>query len=414
MTKSIHQLFWSGAEKPAVPLKPAFRASVLLVAMGVCLLGCNQSGQETTSDANAAATDSASASAESANGSSAALVPTGPKPAWAPTITPPMQTVIEQLASYKTPPLPTLSAPEARKAPSPTDAVMALMQKHNIPMPPAGVDTAGRDIAVKGGKIHLRVYTPKSGQAPFPVIVYYHGGGWVIADLDTYHPSAQALSEQTGSVLVSVAYRQAPEHKFPTAHNDSYAAYEWTLKNAASLKGDPKRVAVVGESAGGNLAADVSMMARKKGVMVPLHQVLVYPIASSDTTSPSYGQYAAAKPLDKPLMQWFFKQYLRSPADGKDPMINLVKAPLKGMPPTTIIGAEIDPLLSEGQQLAEGLKAAGVPVTYRKFDGVTHEFFGMATVLEQAKEAQALAAAELKKAFSAGASGQAGEPDAKP
>ena len=229
--------------------------------------------------------------------------------------------------------------------------------------------------------------------------------GWVIADLDTYHPSAQALAEQTGAVLVSVACRQAPEHKFPTAHNDSYSAYEWTLKNAASLQGDPKRVAVVGESAGGNLAADVSMMARKQGAMVPLHQVLVYPIASSDTTSPSYGQYAAAKPLDKPLMQWFFKQYLRSPADGKDPIINLAKAPLKGMPPTTIIGAELDPLLSEGQQLAEGLKAAGVPVTYRKFDGVTHEFFGMATVLEQAKEAQALAATELKKALKAGGPG---------
>jgi len=414
MKKPIHQLCWYGTENLSVPLKAAIWASALFTALCVSLTGCNQPSQENTADANAAATDSAAVSAKSANGSPAALVPTGAKPAWAPGITPPMQTVIEQLASYKTPPLPTLPAAEARKTPSPTDAVMALMEKHNIPVPPAGADTAGRDIAVKGGKIHLRVYTPKSGQAPFPVIVYYHGGGWVIANLDTYHPSAQALAEQTGAVLVSVAYRQAPEHKFPTAHNDSYAAYEWTLKNAASLRGDPKRVAVVGESAGGNLAASVSMMARKGGVMVPLHQVLVYPIASSDTTSPSYQQYAAAKPLDKPLMGWFFKQYLRSPADGTDPMINLVKAPLKGMPPTTIIGAEIDPLLSEGKQLAERLEAAGVPVTYRKFDGVTHEFFGMAAVLEQAKEAQALAAAELKKALNAGELGKAGVPDAAP
>ncbi|RDC58857.1 Arylacetamide deacetylase-like [Adhaeribacter pallidiroseus] len=117
-------------------------------------------------------------------------------------------------------------------------------------MPPAQVDTTGKSIPVAGGSIHARVYTPQTGPGPFPVIVYYHGGGWVIANLDTYNASAQGLAEQAGAVVISVAYRQGPEHKFPTAHNDSYAAYEWVLRNATSLKGDPKRVALVGESAG--------------------------------------------------------------------------------------------------------------------------------------------------------------------
>ena len=327
------------------------------------------------------------------------LKPTGPKPDWAPSITPQMQTVIEKMMSFNAPPIPQQTAQEARKNPTPTDAVMALIKEKNIIVPPSMVDTMGKNIPVKGGNIHLRVYTPKTGSAPFPVIVYYHGGGWVIGSPDVYDASARGLSEQVGAVVVAVAYRKAPEFKFPTAHNDSYAAYEWVLKNAASIQGDPKRVAVVGESAGGNLAASVSMMARDKKVMLPLHEVLIYPIASYEMNTPSYTQYAAAKPLGKPMMDWFFDKYLPNKAAGNNPMISLVKANLKGMPPTTIIVAEIDPLQSDGQMLADKLKEAGVAVMVRKYDGVTHEFFGMAAVLPQAKDAQALAAGELKKAF---------------
>ncbi len=327
------------------------------------------------------------------------LKPSGPKPDWAPSITPQMQTVIEKLMSFNPPPIPQLTAQEARKNPTPTDAVMALIKEKNIIVPPSMVDTMGKLIPVKGGNIHLRMYTPKTGTAPFPVIVFYHGGGWVIGSPDVYDGSARGLSEQVGAIVVSVAYRKSPEFKFPTAHNDSYAAYEWVLKNAASFQGDPKRVAVVGESAGGNLAASVSMMARDKKVMLPLHEVLVYPIASYDMNTPSYQQYAGAKPLDKPMMGWFFDKYLPNKAAGNNPMISLVKANLKGMPPTTVILAEIDPLQSDGQMLADKLKEAGVAVMVKKYDGVTHEFFGMAAVLPEAKAAQALAAGELKKAF---------------
>ncbi|MEJ7767904.1 MAG: alpha/beta hydrolase [Chitinophagaceae bacterium] len=329
----------------------------------------------------------------------AAIKPKGPKPAWGPTITPQMQTVIEKLESYGTPPLHTLTPEQARKAPSPADAAMEVMKDFKIPPPPVKVDTMGKDIPVDKGQIHLRIYTPKTGKTVYPVIVYYHGGGWVIANLNTYNASAQALAEQVDAVVVSVAYRQAPEYKFPIAHNDSYAAYLWTLQNAATIKGDSKRIAVAGESAGGNLAASVSMMARDKGVMLPLHELLVYPIANYDFNTPSYVKYQSAKPLNKPLMLWFFDKYLNNSSDGNDPRISLVKANLKGMPPTTIIAAEIDPLASEGEMLADKLKAATVPVTYKKYIGVTHEFFGMAAIITEAKLAQDLAAKELKKAL---------------
>ena len=147
--------------------------------------------------------------------------------------------------------------------------------------------------------------------------MYYHGGGWVIATNDTYAASAQALCEQVGAVVVSVEYRKGPEHKFPTAHDDAFAAYQYVLKNAASMKGDPNKVAVVGESAGGGLACAVSMMARDSKVALPKYQVLVYPIAGYDMNTPSYQNNTETAPLNKAGMAWFFKNYLRTPPTAK-------------------------------------------------------------------------------------------------
>ena len=372
-----------------------------MLGVSIILASCkDNSSSSTTKTANSDSSTGTNVGSINPDTSmqAAILTPKGSKPEWGMNIAPEMQVVIEKLMSYNSPPLITLSATDARKQPSPADAVKDVMKENNIPVPPSMVDTMGKNIPVSGGNIHLRIYTPK-GEGPFPVILYYHGGGWVIADLDTYDASARGLAEQTGAVLVSVAYRQAPEYKFPTAHNDSYAAYEWVLKNAASIKGDVKHVAVVGESAGGNLATAVSMMARDKGIAIPVYQLLVYPIAGYDTITASYQRNANAKPLDRPLMGWFFSKYLKSPADGKNPMISLVSANLKGMPPTTIITAEYDPLQSDGEMLSEKLKAAGVTVNLKNYNGVTHEFFGMAAVVPAAKDAQAFAASELKNAF---------------
>ena len=342
-----------------------------------------------------AVSDSAATTASPA-GTVSAVKPTGPKPAWGPDIKPEMQAVIEQLMSFKNKPLPELTAAQARKQPSAADAAMKQMRMSNIPTPPLNVDTMSK-ILMPGVK--ARIYTPKGGTAPYPVIVYYHGGGWVIATIDTYGASAQSLAEKTGAVVVAVEYRKGPEHKFPTAHDDSFAAYQWVLKNAASIKGDPNKVAVAGESAGGGLACAVSMMARDRKVALPKYQLLVYPIAGYDVNTPSYQKNTETAPLNKGGMEWFFKNYLRTPADGKDHRINLVGANLKGLPATTIIGAEYDPLMSEGKTLADKLTAAGVKVNYKLYNGTTHEFFGMAAVVPEAEEAQGLATNDLKGAL---------------
>lgn len=369
-----------------------FASSLFIVVLAI---GCNSAGN---TDSNSDTTTVGDTSANTAKSND--LKPAGPDPSWAPNgIDDEMLVVMEKLQSYGAPPIETLTAQEARKQPTPTNAVMDVMKEHNIPMPPPMVDTMGKDIPVSGGSIHARIYTPKSGDSTMPVIVYYHGGGWVIADLNVYDASARGLAEQTGAIVVSVHYRQGPEHKFPTAHNDAFAAYQWVLKNAASMKGNPKMVAVAGESAGGNLACNVSIMARDKGVMMPLHQLLVYPVANNDMNAESYQKYQAAKPLNKPMMSWFATNYLGDMSKAADPRIALVNANLKGLPGTTIIAAEIDPLQTEGKMLADKLEAAGVKVNYKLYEGVTHEFFGMATVVPDAKDAQALAASNLKGAL---------------
>lgn len=327
------------------------------------------------------------------------LKPTMPVPDWAPSIKPEMQVVIEKLMSLGGKPIETLTGAEARMQPTPTDAVMAVMKDNNMTAPASQCDTMGKDIPVTGGKTHIRIYTPKQGKAPYPVIVYYHGGGWVIADIDVYNGGAQALCEQVGAVVVSVEYPKGPEQKFPAAHNVSFDAYQWVLKNFAELKGDSTKLAVAGESAGGNLAANMSIMARDKKLQMPLYQVLVYPIANNDINSESYVKFAAAKPLSKPMMEWFIENEFSSAAQAADPRVSLVKANLAGLPKTLIIAAEIDPLQSEGKLLSDKLSAAGVQTDYQLYNGVTHEFFGMAAVVPQAKEAQALAASKLKAAF---------------
>lgn len=357
---------------------------------------CNSNTNTTTTMSNS--TDSVRAM----NGRSMSipdLKPANPKPEWAPEIDDNMQVVIDKLVSYGDPALESLTPQEARQQHTPTDAVMDVMKENNIAIPASMVDTMGRDIPVEGGNIHARIYTPRNEDSVHPLIVYYHGGGWIIADLDVYDASAKGLAEQTGAVVVSVHYRQAPEHKFPTAHNDAFAAYEWALQNATSLNADPKMIAVAGESAGGNLACNVSIMARDKGIMMPVHQLLVYPVANSDMNSESYQKWGTAKPLSKSLIEWMVKHYLPNLEAAKDPRITLVNANLKGLPSTTIIAAEIDVLQTEGKLLADRLKDAGVSVNYKLYDGVTHEFFGMASVVHDAKDAQAFAASDFKKVF---------------
>ena len=278
-------------------------------------------------------------------------------------------------------------------------ALLAQQSKDTMPMALVpGVSSVDRSIRGAVGDIPARIYTPE-GAGPFPVIVYYHGGGWVIADKDVYDGGARGLAKQANAVVVSVDYRLAPEAKFPAQHDDALAAYRWAVANAASIKGDPKRVALAGESAGGNLAVATAVAARDAKLQQPSAVIAVYPIAQPDTTTASYTTYATAKPLNRAMMGWFARQTTRTPADLQDPRINLVSANLRDLPPVTIINAQIDPLLDDGAMLEQALRSAGNPVERRVYDGVTHEFFGMAAVEDQAGEAQVYAGQRLKSAF---------------
>lgn len=326
--------------------------------------------------------------------------PSGTAPQWAGNISREMLAVIEELDSFKDKPITTLSAAEARKNHTLADAAQALMRKNKIPAAELLSDTTGADIKVINGKIHVRIYTPKHGNSPFPVIVYYHGGGFVLADLDVYDASARALSEKANAVVISVAYRLAPEFKFPSAHDDAYAAYSWAINHTGMFNGDPKMIAVAGESAGANLAANVSITARERGIMMPVHQLLIYPLAGTDVNTTSYLEFAAARPLNRDMMQWFFKQYLNNDKELKNPVINLLAANLEGLPPTTIITAGLDPLRTEALLLAERLKEANVKVRTEDYPEVTHDFFGLGAIVPQALQAQIFAGTTLKKAFS--------------
>jgi acetyl esterase len=315
---------------------------------------------------------------------------------------PQMTEVLDTLAGLGGKPIEMLEPDQARKQPTPTDAVVAVLKKQGKSTDPEPVgDVDNRTIEAPDGRnIATRIYAP-TGAGPFPVVVYYHGGGFVIATLDTYDASCRALCVATGAVVVSVDYRQAPESKYPAAVDDAFAAYQWVRANADKIKGDPNRVAVAGESAGGNLAAVVSIIAKEKNAPMPVFQLLIYPVVDNNMGTESYKENANAKPLNRAMMTWFFGHYLADAKSADDPHVLPMKAKdLSGLPPAMVLTAQIDPLRSEGKAYAGRLKNAGVPVEYKNYDGVAHEFFGMGAVVDTAKVAQVDAAEALKKAFS--------------
>ena len=323
-----------------------------------------------------------------------------PKPDWAPDIDNQMWAVVDQLMSYGNVPYGQLTGFQARMEKTPTNAVMDLLMKNGVPPMAPKVTVAHRKIPVGPSQgLVVRTYTPVGASGTLPIIVYYHGGGWVIADLDTYEAGAVALATKANAVVVSVGYRQAPENRYPAAHDDAFAAYRWVTQNASMMNGDPNRIAIAGESAGGNMAVATAIRARDEGVTTPKAIISVYPIADGDVQSASYDRYANAAPLNRGGMEWFFTNYAPDWRTQSYEYIDIVDADLSGLPPTTIINAQIDPLEAEGGDLARAMDAAGVDVEREVYQGVTHEFFGMGAVLEQAVAAQDLAASRLKAAW---------------
>jgi len=297
-----------------------------------------------------------------------------------------------------------LEVAEARRQPTVADAVNHLLREQGRSTNPTqlvpGVTT--REIMVDGaaGSLPATVYTPEGGTVgPLPVVLYFHGGGWVIADRKVYDGGARGLAQQAHAIVVSVDYRQAPEHRFPAAWDDALAAYRWLTTHADTLGGDKHRLALAGESAGGNLAVATAVAARDAGLPAPRHVLSVYPVAQTSLNTESYLENAIAKPLNRAMVKWFVDHLIRSEDDLKDPRLSLVEADLKGLPPVTIINARIDPLRGDGAKLEDALQEAGVPVERRDYEGVAHEFFGAAAVLEKAREAQGWAGERLREAL---------------
>ncbi|HST65275.1 MAG TPA: alpha/beta hydrolase [Mycobacteriales bacterium] len=250
------------------------------------------------------------------------------------------------------------------------------------------------------GPLRLRIYRP-AGDGPLPALVYFFGGGWVLGTIDTSDAICRALANAAGCVTVSVGYRLAPEHKFPAALHDCAAAVRWVAANAAEIGVDPGRLAVGGDSAGGNLAAAVTLLCRERGPALA-HQLLVYPNTDFAADTPSRREAVDRLLFNRISVEWYYGHYLESTSDGADPLVSPLRAPdLSGLPPATVVTAEYDPLRDEGEAYAARLAEAGVPVELRRFDGMIHGFFAMSGELDQGREAVAWAADRLRAAFAA-------------
>jgi acetyl esterase len=231
-----------------------------------------------------------------------------------------------------------------------------------------------------------------------PVLVYLHGGGWVIGTLDSYDATCRELAQGAGCVVVSVDYRLAPEHRYPAAPEDCYAAVQWVAANAASLGADAKRLAVGGDSAGGNLSAVVSQMARDRGGPAIRFQLLIYPVTDADFTRRSYVDNAEGYLLTTASMRWFWDHYVPEQAKRAEPYASPLRAAdLSGLPPAWVCTAEFDPLRDEGEAYAKRLQQAGVSTTLTRFDGLIHGFVSMGLVAPKAQAGVDEAIAALAK-----------------
>jgi acetyl esterase/lipase len=306
---------------------------------------------------------------------------------------PQIKALLAKIQEAGAPPLNTLTPTQAREIKNP-----AFIEFGGPPVEISNVE----DLCIPGpsGEIPIRIYRPE-GNGPFPVLVYFHGGGWVICNLDTHDSLCRHLSNRASCVVVSVDYRLAPEHKFPAAVEDAYAATLWTAENSGSIQVDPDRIAVGGDSAGGNLATVISLMAKDRGVPGLVFQLLVYPVTDlSSMDNSTYREHGRDYILTKDSMVYYGSHYVAREEDALNPYASpLLAEDLSGLPPALVITAELDVLRGEGEEYANRLREAGVPVRYSCYKGMIHAFFSMTGIVDRTMDAVDEAAAALRSAF---------------
>ena len=299
--------------------------------------------------------------------------------------------ILDQIAAQGGMELHQLSVPEARKA----------FEAMRLPIPGEPVaHVANRTIPGPSGPISVRVYRGTKTASPAPALAYFHGGGWVIGDLESHDNLCRALANRTQAVVMSVDYRLAPEHRYPAAAEDCYAATRWLAECGGEIGADGTRIAIAGDSAGGNLAAAVALMARDRSGPSLRHQVLIYPVTEPNFETASYRDNATGYFLSRELMQWFWNHYVPNAAQRNEAYAAPLRAEkLAGLPPATVITAEYDPLRDEGEAYAARLRDAGVATVTTRYDGQIHGFVGMFEVFDQGKFATEQIAATLRAAL---------------
>jgi acetyl esterase len=315
---------------------------------------------------------------------------------------PDMQAVVVAYQSLGAQPVSTLSVQQARSQPTLMDAARAVEQAQTGRPFTQSAFVKTTDMSVPGaaGPLAARLYDPAPGHRGQPIILYFHGGGGVIGSVDSNDASARALASQAKAMVLSVAYRLAPEAPFPAAQDDGFAAYRWLLDRAGTLGADRRRIAVAGESVGATIAIDIAVAARDARIKLPVHELLIEPVVSPDTQTRSEIANQNTIPFSRADEMWSFRNWVASPADLADPRIDLLDhADLHGLPTTTIISSEMDPVESDGTTVTQKLQVSGVDVTRIEYQGTANGFFGMGNVVARAKEGEAFAANALDITF---------------
>jgi acetyl esterase len=309
-----------------------------------------------------------------------------------------MRHVLSVLAQMGGKPIESLRTPEARALPTLEMALRRILRDSHDDM---GVGMDVQLIPGPTGDIRARIYTPRGDtDRARPVVLFFHPGAFVLGDVDQYDATPRTLSQRTGAIVVSAQYRQAPEHRFPAAHEDAFSAWAWLTDHVESLGGDMGRLAIAGEGAGANLAVNVALRAKSTGGATPVHLGLVTPMATLTFDLASHLDLDPPGPFHTETFKWAARKLLRDKSDAHDPRLELTeRGDMAGLPPATIILAEADPLRSEGEALADLMRRSGVWVDVTTYDGVTHGFFGLFQVVNKAMFAQGQLARNLLAAF---------------